>query len=342
VIEPSESAAEAGLRYVSDQRPGIRRIRAGRGFSYRAPDGTTVRDAATLGRIKRLVIPPAWTDVWICTLANGHIQATGRDARGRKQYRYHERWHTVRDAAKYERLLAFARALPRIRTRTERDLRQRGLSRTRVLAAAVRLLDETSMRIGNEEYRRQNRSFGLTTLRQRHARLDGGTLRFEFTGKAGKQHVVELHDRRLMRIVRQCQELPGQELFQYLDDEQQRRGIESEDVNAYLREISGGDFSAKDFRTWNGTVLAMRYLRLCEAATSPTAAKREVSRAIKRVAAELGNTPAVCRKAYVHPVVVEAYIKGSLTPEVDARFSARLSDEERCVARLLAAGTMRA
>jgi DNA topoisomerase-1 len=226
--------------------------------------------------------------------------------------------------------------------RTERDLRQHGLPRTRVLAAVVRLLDETSIRIGNEEYRRENKTFGLTTLRQRHAKLNGSTLRFEFTGKAGKQHVVELSDRRLVRIISRCQELPGQELFQYLDDDQQRHSIESEDVNAYLREISGGDFSAKDFRTWNGTVLAMRYLQLCPSAETPTAGKREVSAAIKRVAAELGNTPAVCRKAYVHPVVVDAYLEGSLISTARVRLSSRLSEDERCVARLLAAGTMKA
>jgi DNA topoisomerase I len=337
--DPLESAETAGLRYVSDDQPGIRRVRAGRGFTYTAADGSTVRDAATLRRIKRLVIPPAWTDVWISPSPNGHIQVTARDARGRKQYRYHARWTEVRDTAKYERMQAFAEALPRIRARCERDLRQRGSPRTKVLAAVVRLLEETSIRVGNEEYRRANRSFGLTTLRARHARLRGSTLRFHFTGKGGREHIVELHDRRLARIVRQCQELPGQELFQYVDEAGQCHALESSDINHYVREISGGDFTAKDFRTWNGTVLAIRYLRVCPGAESETAGKREVSAAIKSVAAELGNTPSVCRKAYVHPVVVTAYLEGSLQPEAGVAVERGLSEEERCVLSLLNAAS---
>jgi DNA topoisomerase-1 len=337
--DPIESAQEAGLRYVNDNQPGIRRKRAGKGFSYIGVDGQPLRDAATLRRIKGLVIPPAWENVWICPISNGHIQATGRDARGRKQYRYHPKWHEVRDASKYERMLAFAEALPRIRQQTDEHLRQRGVPRTKALAAVVRLLEETSIRIGNEEYRRENKSFGLTTLRDRHAEFEGDRVRFRFKGKSGKEVVVELNDRRLARIVKQCQDLPGQELFQYLDEDGERRSVESQDVNEYLREISGGDFTAKDFRTWNGTVLAMRYLRLCPAAESPTAGKRQVTAAIKSVALELNNTPAVCRKAYVHPVVVNAYMDGSLLPEagVVKKPATGLSDEEECVVDLLRA-----
>ncbi|HEV7666858.1 MAG TPA: DNA topoisomerase IB [Chloroflexota bacterium] len=335
-----DSAAAAGLRYVSDDKPGIRRVRGGDGFDYFGPDGSKIVDTEVLQRIKMLAIPPAWEDVWICPRRNGHIQATGRDARGRKQYRYHARWREVRDEAKYERLVAFGAALPTIRAHVERDLRAKGIPRRKVLAAVVKLLEETSIRVGNEEYRRQNRSFGLTTMLDRHARFDGGTLRFEFKGKSGKQHSVKLTDRRLARIVKQCQDIPGQELFQYLDEAGERHAIESSDVNAYLKEISGSDFTAKDFRTWNGTVLAMRYLRLCEAPTSTTAGKRLVSVAIKNVAAELGNTPAVCRKAYVHPVVLNAYLDGSLDPEAgvaERKPDAGLTTEERCVLKLLEA-----
>src|SRR6266542_3216588 len=268
-VDSVDAAEEAGLRYVSDDSPGYRRKANGDHFEYLDTEGKRIRDEQRLLRIKRLAIPPAWTDVWICPSPNGHIQATGRDARGRKQYRYHDRWREVRDTAKYERLQAFAEALPHIRAATERDLRQPGVPRTKVLAAVVRLLEETSIRIGNEEYRRENSSFGLTTMRDRHAEFEGSTLRFRFKGKGGKEHIVELHDRRLAPIVRQCQDIPGQELFQYLDEDGQRHAIESSDVNAYLREISGGDFTAKDFRTWNGTVLAMRYLRVCPQSGSP-------------------------------------------------------------------------
>jgi DNA topoisomerase-1 len=343
-IDPVESAEAAGLRYVGEAEeagPAIRRRRAGRGFSYRGPDERPITDKQVLARIKALAIPPAWTDVWICPDPKGHIQATGRDAKGRKQYRYHPRWREVRDAAKYERLAEFAQALPRIRQRTDADLRRHGIPREKVLAVVVRLLEETSIRVGNDEYARQNRSFGLTTLRDRHAVFEGEKLRFEFRGKAGKQHTIELNDRRLARIVKRCQDVPGQELFQYLDGDGKRHTIESADVNAYIREISGGHFTAKDFRTWNGTVLASRYLRLCERGLSPTAAKRQVSSAIKSVAADLGNTPAVCRKAYVHPVVVNAYLEGSLEPEAGVSPSPDgvpehgLTDEEQCLLNLL-------
>ncbi|MDQ3810716.1 MAG: DNA topoisomerase IB [Chloroflexota bacterium] len=338
-LDPVQSAHLAGLRYVSDDQPGIRRKRSGRGFSYIGPDGRPVRDPATLLRIRHLAVPPAWTDVWICPYEDGHIQATGRDARGRKQYRYHARWHEVRDANKYERMLAFAEALPRIRAATEQHLRQVGVPRTKVLAAVLRLLEGTSIRVGNEEYARENDSFGLTTLRDEHAELQGNKVRFRFKGKSGKEHLVELNDRRLARIVKQCQDLPGQELFQYLDEEGQPHSIESADVNAYLRDISGGDFTAKDFRTWNGTVKAMRYLRVCPPAESARAGKRTITSAIKSVAAELGNTPAVCRKAYVHPVVVNAYLEGSLLPDAGVRLVGELSEEEQCVVGLLKAAT---
>ena len=339
---PCDSAAAAGLRYVNDlQQAGIQRRRAGSGFTYPMPDGRRVADAETLARIKSLVIPPAWTDVWICPDPLGHIQATGRDSQGRKQYLYHPLWHQVRDLGKYERLLAFAKALPKIRQRLNHDLRLHGMSREKILATVVKLLEETSIRIGNEEYRRQHRSFGLTTLRNRHARFESkSTVRFEFTGKSGRQHRVRLTDQRLARIVKQCQELPGQELFQYVDEDGKRHSIDSSDVNAYLRDISGDDqFTAKDFRTWNGTVLALRYLRLCEAPGSPTAAKREVSTAIKSVAHDLGNTPAVCRSAYIHPRVLNAFVEGSL-PQGEAALShpsVGLSAEEKCVVRLLRA-----
>ena len=336
--EAIESAQAAGLHYVTDDGPGIRRKRAGSGFRYEAPDGTRVTDAATLLRIKHLVIPPAWTDVWICPNPKGHLQATGRDARGRKVYLYHPRWREVRDAAKYERLAAFGEALPRIRERVEADLRHRGIPREKVLAAVVKLLEETSIRIGNDEYRRENGSQGLTTLEDDNALFEGSTVRFVFKGKSGKEHDVSLRDRRLARIVKQCQDVPGQELFQYLDEDGNRHAVGSSDVNEYIKEISGGDFSAKDFRTWNGTLLALRYLRVCERPSSATAGKRLVSSAIKNVAQGLGNTPAVARKAYVHPVVLNAYLEGYLEPEAaqgEPKPSEGLTEEERCVLDLL-------
>jgi DNA topoisomerase-1 len=279
--------------------------------------------------------------VWICPDPRGHLQATGRDARGRKVYLYHPRWREVRDAAKYERLSAFGEALPGIRERVEADLRKHGVPREKVLAAVVKLLEETSIRIGNEEYRRENGSVGLTTMNVDDAEVEGNTVRFEFVGKHGKEHEIELNDRRLARIVKQIQELPGQELFQYLDEDGERHAIGSSDVNEYIRSVSGGDFTAKDFRTWNGTVLAMRFLRVCERPTSATAGKRQVSGAIKSVARELGNTPAVARRAYVHPVVLNAYLEGYLEPEgtmVEVKPSSGLTDEERCVLKLLEGG----
>ena len=309
VNDPVESARLAGLRYVSETGLGIRRRRAGRGFVYLNGHGP-IREEPTLARIRALVIPPAWRDVWICPTPSGHIQAVGRDARGRKQYRYHARWRQTRDESKYTRMLAFARALPRIRARVDADLGRRGLPREKVLATIVRLLETTLVRVGNEEYARANRSFGLTTLRDRHVDVDGAAVRFEFRGKGGKEHAVDVRDPRVARIVRRLQDLPGQELFQYVDDEGVRRSVDSGDVNAYLREISGEDFTAKDFRTWAGTVLCARLLAERPPASSTREATRNITRAIARVAERLGNTPAISRKCYVHPTLLEAYQQG--------------------------------
>jgi DNA topoisomerase I len=303
-------AREAGLRYSTDAQPGYTRRRRGRGFSYHDVDGRPIRDPEALERIRSIVIPPAWTDVWICRWPNGHLQATGRDARGRKQSRYHPRWRTARDETKFDRLLAFAAALPRIRRRTEKDLARPGLPREKVLAAVVRLLEMTLVRVGNEEYARLNRSFGLTTLRTRHASVRGRRIHFRFRGKSGQLHEVGVSNQRLARVVRRCQELPGQELFQYVDEDGEVRGVESGDVNDYLRTISGGDFTAKDFRTWAGTVLAYRALRALQPSRSPTDARKNVVVAIKETASRLGNTPAVARRSYVHPAVLTAYLDG--------------------------------
>ena len=305
-------AREAGLRYATDTRPGISRRRSGNGFSYRDADGATIRDKPTLARIRALAIPPAWTDVWICPWPNGHVQASGRDARGRKQYRYHADWHHRRGIDKFDRMLAFAEVLPRIRRRCDADLAKRGLSREKVLAAVVRLLELTLIRVGNDEYARLNRSFGLTTLRDRHARIDGTAVRFRFRGKSGQTHEVGLRDRRLAGVVRRCQELPGQELFQFVDDDGQVRDVASDDVNAYIREASGGDFTAKDFRTWAGTVLAYRALRALQPGDGDRGAKRNVVEAIRQTADRLGNTPAVARGSYVHPALLDAYLAGSI------------------------------
>ena len=308
--EPRDVARSAGLRYSSDTQPGIRRRRAGRGFTYLDPDGRTIRDAETISRIKSLAIPPAWTDVWISRWPNGHIQATGRDARGRKQHRYHRRWNEARDESKFDRMVAFAGALPAIRERIGADLARPGLPREKVLAAVVRLLELTLIRVGNEEYARLNKSFGLTTLRDRHADVTGTRVRFRFRGKGGQQHEVGLRDRRLASVVRRCQDLPGQELFQYVDDDGAVVDIASDDVNDYVREIAGGDFTAKDFRTWAGTVLAYRALRALQPADSAADARRNVVAAIRETAGRLGNTPAVAPKSYVHPAVLEAYMDG--------------------------------
>jgi DNA topoisomerase-1 len=311
-VDPRASARAAGLRYSSDDRPGWTRRRAGRGFSYRDTEGATIRDRETLARLRALAIPPAWTDVWICPSPVGHLQATGRDARGRKQYRYHPRWRSRRDRHKFGRMLAFAAALGRIRERSDRDLSRPGLSRDKVLAAVVRLLELTLIRVGNDEYARQNSTFGLTTMRGRHTRVDGTEIRFRFRAKSGQVREVGLRDRRLANVVRRCQELPGQELFAYVDEDGDPHDITSDDVNAYLRSASGGDFTAKDFRTWAGTVIAYRALRTQRPADGDAAARRTVVGAVAVTAGLLGNTPAVARRSYVHPAVLEAYLDGSL------------------------------
>ena len=311
--DPSATAQAAHLRYVTDAQPGIRRLRAGRGFRYVSADGAPVRDPAILRRIRALAIPPAWQAVWICPAAHGHLQAVGRDSRGRKQYRYHSRWRAVRDETKYARLVEFARALPRIRARVRADLARRGLARETVLATVVRLLESTAIRVGNQEYARQNGSFGLTTLRNRHVTVQGSQLCFEFRGKGGKRHCVKVSDRRIAAIVRRCQDLPGQELFQYRDESGQSQTIDSADINAYLREIGGGPFTAKDFRTWVGTVLATRILAgQRQPAPTRAARVRRVREAIAHVSVQLGNTPTICRKCYVHPVVIETYLEKRL------------------------------
>ncbi|HEU0235767.1 MAG TPA: hypothetical protein VFR14_04925 [Candidatus Limnocylindrales bacterium] len=318
----------AALRHSTDRSPGIRRRRRGRGFSYVGPDGTPVRDHAILRRVRALAVPPAWTDVWICPFADGHLQATGRDARGRKQYRYHPDFRTRREAWKYERVVAFARLLPTIRERTDADLARPGLPREKVLAAVVRLLELTLIRVGNGEYARLNRSFGLTTLRDRHARVEGHRMRFRFRGKSGRLHEVGLRDRRLASIVRRCRELSGQELFGYVDEGGEPRDVTSDDVNEYLRQIAGAEVSAKDFRTWAGTVHAFRALRALDDPASDHAARRNVVAAVRATAELLGNTSAVARRSYVHPAVVDAYLDGR---EPDPELAVQL---ERDAARL--------
>ena len=337
LVEPAASARAAGLRYVSDQSPGIRRKRVGKGFGYLDSDGRTVRDPETIRRIKRLTIPPAWTDVWICADPRGHLQATGRDARGRKQYRYHPRWREVRDAVKYDRMLAFAESLPKIREQTDRDLERPGLPREKVLATIVRLLEDTRIRIGNDEYRKENGSYGLTTLRNRHVNVIGAEVRFTFRGKSGKQHTIELHDRRMARIIKRFLEIPGQELFKCVDGDGEVKAIDSADVNEYLQQVTGEDFTAKDFRTWAGTILAARFLRETAGATNSRAAKKQLVRAIARVADELGNTAAVAKQGYIHPAVIAAYLSGGLKPirERDDPDPYRLSAEERSLLALL-------
>ncbi len=337
--DPQESAEAAGLRYVSDASPGIRRRRSGRGFRYVGPDGRAVRDPAVLDRIRRLAIPPAYTQVWICPVPSGHLQATGRDARGRKQYRYHARWREVRDETKFGRMLAFSDALPRLRDRLETDLARSGLPREKVLATVVRLLECTAIRVGNDEYARANQSFGLTTLRDHHVEVSGATLRFRFRGKSRKAHRVALSDRRLARIVARCQALPGADLFQYVDDDGARVAIGSGDVNDYLREITGEDFTAKDFRTWAGTLQAVEALEAIGTSASEREAKSAILKAIDQVAEQLNNTRAVCRKYYVHPVVLESYQAGTLHAALrngtGPKADPALSPEEQAVVRLL-------
>jgi DNA topoisomerase-1 len=338
--DPIASAHAAGLRYVDPETtPGFRRVRKGplrsaRGsrdaFVYFDAEGLRLRDPAILARIRRLAIPPAWRDVWVCSLLNGHIQAVGRDAKGRKQYRYEPRWREVRDATKFHKLIAFSRALPRMRAACARDLARRGLPKNKVLAACVRLLELTHIRVGNEEYTRTNGSFGLTTLRARHVRILGSLLYFHFRGKSGQTRDVALDDRQLARIVAACSELPGQELFQYVADDGSRHAIDSSDVNEYITRIAGEAYSAKDFRTWAGTVLAVR--ALCARPLAPTGARiaRDLVACVKEVARHLGNTPAVCKRSYIHPAVFDAYRLRALTPE-----SVRRVAEEVAVRRLL-------
>src|SRR5467141_3515967 len=314
VQEHREAATSAGLSYVTDGVAGIRRQRAGKGWVFFAPDGTRIRDAGERSRIRSLVIPPAWADVWICPDPRGHIQVTARDARGRKQYRYHPLYRDTRDKSKFRRMLEFSETLPEIRERVERDLRARDLTRRQILATVVMLLDKTLIRVGNDEYARENRSFGLTTLRERHVEIKGAKLLFSFRGKSGVDHTVSITDRRLARIVQQCQDLPGYELFKYIDTSGKRQTISSDDVNAYLREITGRDITAKDFRTWAGTMLAARELFLLGPAKSQREAERNMIRAIDAVAKRLGNTRTVCRKYYVHPGLVRAYLQGLTAP----------------------------
>jgi DNA topoisomerase-1 len=336
--DPVEAARSAGLRHVSDSRPGIARKRSGRGFTYLDPEGKTIRDRQELRRIKALAVPPAWTDVWICPDPRGHVQATGRDARGRKQYRYHQRWREVRDETKYGRMVAFGEALPAIRARVSEDLARQGLPKEKVLATVVRLLETTLIRVGNEEYARQNRSYGLTTLRDRHVAVDGSEVRFTFVSKGGQRRVVDLQDAKLARIVKRCRELAGADLFKYVDDDGEIRDVGSADVNEYLREVTGQEFTAKDFRTWAGSVMAALALRELGPFRSQRQAKKNVVAAIERVAERLGNTPAVCRKCYVHPEVIDAYLDGSpiLIPARSRRTGEQdLSGEERAVLRFL-------
>lgn len=302
------AARAAHLKYVSDNDPGIRRKRSGTGFSYIDRDGQPLRDRKELARIRSLAIPPAYEEVWICADADGHLQATGRDQRGRKQYRYHPKWREVRDANKYDELLEFGRSLPQLRRQLAEDMAKRGLGREKVIATIVALLDRTLIRIGNESYAKENKSYGLTTLRCRHVEVEGATLRFEFTGKSGKMWKLKIHDRRVARVVKACHDLPGQHLFQYLDEDGVRHSVSSADVNNYLREISGREVTAKHFRTWAGTLLAAIALAQCELFDTPTGAKRAIKQAIESVAKRLGNTQTICRKCYVHPKIVAAYL----------------------------------
>ena len=327
IVDAPAAAEQAGLVYVSDEEPGIRRRRSGKGFSFRNPDGTAVKDKETLERIKSLAIPPAYTDVWICADPKGHIQATGRDDKGRKQYRYHPRWREVRDSTKYERMLDFGKALPAIRERIAADMNKRGLPREKVLATVVHLLENTLIRVGNATYSKENKSFGLTTLQDRHVQVDGGKMRFQFKGKSGKIWNLQVKDRRIARIVKSCQDVPGQHLFQYLDDDGERHGVTSQDVNDYLREISGQDFSAKDFRTWAGTVLAAIALTEFESFDTKAAAKRNLREAIERVSSRLGNTPAICRKCYIHPQVLDCYLEGDLVNQLKDQIEEDLRTE---------------
>jgi DNA topoisomerase I len=319
MVDPKDAAESAGLRYVTDKQPGIRRKKAGSGFTYSRVDGARLTDREALNRIKRLAIPPAWTDVWICPFGNGHIQATGRDAKGRKQYRYHTRFREVRESTKYEHLVEFADELPSIRRKVLEHMGLRGLPREKVVATVVHLLEATLIRVGNDDYAKQNGSYGLATLKNRHVEVDGNEVRFRFTGKSGKQWSLRVRDRRVAKIIRACQDLPGQELIEYVDDEGVCRDVTSADVNNYLSELTGKDITAKDFRTWAGTVLAATALSQLETFDTTAQAKRNLRSAIEKVSSRLGNTPTICRKCYVHPEILNSYMDGNLVLEIRSR-----------------------
>jgi DNA topoisomerase-1 len=322
--EAHVSAADAaGLQYVTDVEPGISRQRAGSGFAYHRPDGKLLKNRRERKRISSLAIPPGWTDVWICPDPLGHMQATARDAKGRKQYRYHERFRAMRDESKFGRMLAFCEALPKLREQIEKDMAPVGLPRRKLLATVVWLLDKSLIRVGNDEYMKENRSYGLTTMRRRHVTVKGHTVSFEFRGKSGIDHKVDVSDRRLAAIVQQLQDLPGQQLFKYVDDDGKRQSIDSDDVNAYLREVTGLSVTAKDFRTWSGTMLAARALRELGPPKDEDEARRNVNKALDQVAARLRNTRTVCRKYYVHPTVIEAYHRGIAAPPPPPRDTGR-------------------
>lgn len=337
-----DAVREAGLRYVNDTRPGITRELRGKQFVFRTPDGKLIKDEATIARIRHLAIPPAYTKVWICPHPNGHIQATGRDARGRKQYRYHERWRAQRDENKFERMLGFARVLPSIRRRVARDLKRSGMPREKVLATVVRLLEVTLIRVGNDEYARTNNSYGLTTMRNRHVKVAHGDIQFRFRGKSGKHHEISVHDPQLAKIVRKCQDMPGQELFEYQEAGGLVRDVSSDDVNAYLRDITGQEFTAKDFRTWAGTVLAAIALKQFEGVAKGKQAKKNIVSAVEAVSQMLGNTPSVCRKCYIHPEILNSYLAGETIATIKQRISekmetslSKLKPEEAAVVVLL-------
>jgi DNA topoisomerase I len=338
--DPKDAAESAGLRYVTDDEKGLRRERAGDSFRYFKPNGEPLSDEGTLERIRKLAIPPAWTDVWICSRANGHLQATGRDARSRKQYRYHPQFREARESTKYEHMLDFARALPAIRAKLAEHMALRGLPREKVLATVVHLLETTLIRVGNDDYAKENKSYGLTTLRNPHVSVEGSELRFNFKGKSGKSWRLQVKDRRVAKIVRACQDLPGQKLFEYVDENGEPKEVTSSDVNAYLKEITGREVTAKDFRTWAGTVLAALALREFERADSQAATKKNLRAAIEQVAKRLGNTPTICRKCYVHPEVLAAYIEGGLALKIreaapGPKNATALKPEEKAVLAML-------
>ena len=316
-VDPEVSAEEAGLRYTHDDSPGISVKRKGDKVEYFDPNGVKIIDEKILGRIKSLAIPPAWKEIWICTKPNGHLQATGIDSRGRKQYRYHPKWREVRDATKYDRMIAFGYSLPKIRRRISQDLELPGMPKDKILATIVQLLEKTLIRVGNEEYAEENQSYGLTTMRNKHVKVRGSEVKFEFKGKSGVKHKISLSDKRLAKIIKKVQDLPGYELFQYIDDNAEKRSIDSSDVNQYLKEISGQDFTAKDFRTWHGTMLAADALLKMEDFTSQTQAKKLVVQAVEEVSSQLGNTKAVCRKCYIHPIIIERFLEGKLKTELE-------------------------